>query len=203
MAAAPPSTERGVLVAVAGTLLFLAALLVIPAFLRPAPLLFVVVAFYLVPSVTIGWLIAVVVLALSRNWRAALMALSPILLVLAWSMSPRVMRAISDPLTEGAVRLEFAVHRSSYDDLVAQTPKGEAPRLIRVSQREVDDFRPHFEEIWFDEADQLGSADSSVRGARFDTSHPRPPEQTRPSSYAIRALGGHYYFIDVRNWMPE
>jgi hypothetical protein len=151
----------------------------------------------------LAWLVAVVVLALSRKWRAALLALSPVLLLLAWSTLPGVPSAISAPLAEGAVRLEFAMSRSSYDTLVASTPKGEAPRFIRVSQREVDDLNPHFEEIWFDEADELGSPDRSVSSARFEKSHPRHPDQTRRSSYMIRSLGDHYYFIDVRNWMPE
>ena len=150
MGTAPPPIERGVLMAVAGTLLFFAVLLVIPAFLRPAPILFAMAALYLVPSVMLAWLVAVVVLASSRKWRAALLALSPVLLLLAWSTLPGVPSAISAPLAEGAVRLEFAMSRSSYDTLVASTPKGEAPRFIRVSQREVDDLNPHFEEIWFD-----------------------------------------------------
>lgn len=168
MATATPSTERTVLIAVAGTLLSFAVMLVIPAFHRPA-----------------------------------LMAFGPFLLVSIWSTSAVVPRAISDPLAEAAVWLEFAIHRSSYDDLVARTPTGAAPRLIRVSRHEVDDWNPHYEEIWFDEADALGSADSSIRRARFDASHPRHPDQRRHSTYLIRGLGGHYYFIDVRNWMPD
>jgi hypothetical protein len=196
VSAAPQSTERKVLIAGAGTFVLLIPLLMIPAFARPAPLLFDLFAFCLVPTVTIAWLMTAFGLAWNRKWRAALIATILFLVVATganWSS------AIGRPLAEGAVWLEFVIHRASYDDLVSKAPKSDAPRLIRVSQREIDDFRPHFEEIWFDEADELGSADILVRRARVDASHRRHLDQTRHPSYGIRPLGAHYYFVDIRN----
>jgi hypothetical protein len=196
MAAAPRPAERKVLIAGAITFLLWCLSLAIPAFLRPAPLLFDVLAFFLGPIVTIGWLITACVLASSRQWRPALLAAVFVIVPVVRSVTPS--GELTFALAEAAQRLEFAIHRSSYDEFVARTPKGEAPRFILVFKREVDDWKPRFEEIWFDEADELGSTDDLSRRARFEASHPGSPDQRRPPIYLVRALGGHYYFVDVR-----
>lgn len=68
---------------------------------------------------------------------------------------------------------------------------------MRVSQREVADTPSRYEEIWFDEADELGNPESSVRHARLERSHLQRPDQGKPTYYMLRPLDGHYYFIDV------
>jgi hypothetical protein len=197
VSAAPRSRERRLLVAGAITLVFLCLCLGIPAFERSERLLFSLGLAFLAPILSIVWLVTACRLSLSRQWRPALLA--ALFFVVPAALSSVPLGEIEYAFREAAQRLEFTIHRSSYDDLVATTPKGDAPRFIRVSQRKIDDdIRPHFEEIWFDEADELGSADDSIRHARFEASHPKRPDQTRPPFYAIRPLGGHYYFIDVQ-----
>jgi hypothetical protein len=201
MGAAPRSTERGVLIAGAITFLFWCLSLAIPAFMRPAPMLFNVGTLFLGFIVTMGWLLTACLLAWSRQWRPALLAAIFFIVPTVRSTTPSW--GVDYVLAEAAQRLEFAFHRSSYDGLVVGTPKGEAPRYVRVSRRQTDDWKPRVEEIWFDEADELGSADDSVRRARFEASHPKPSDERRPPLYVIRPLGGHYYFIDVRNWLRD
>jgi hypothetical protein len=197
VSASPRSTERKVLIAGAATLLFLCLFLGIPAFVRPPPLEVSLGGGFLTPFLALAWLMTVCLLAVSRQWRPALLAALFFIGPAAVAIMP--LGPIEYTLRKAAQRLEFAIHRSSYDDLVTRTPKGEAPRLILVSQRDVDDIdmKSRFEEIWFDEADELGSADSSIRDARFQASHPKRPDQWKPTYYAIQPLGGHYYFIDV------
>ena len=187
-------------IAIIGTFLCFAALLGIPVFLRPAPFLYEIAAFYLFLIVVIGWLAATVYLASTRKWRAAFLAAIFFIGPLAISMWPA--QWITQPLNEAAVRLEFMVQQASYDAQVEKTPKGDALRLIRVSHRDVSGLccgTPLFEEIWFDESDAFASPDAQVRDHRLQSSHPWRPDQTRRYFSRIRPLGGHYYFIDIRN----
>lgn len=92
-------------------------------------------------------------------------------------------------------QLEFSIAKPQYDREVAQMPKEGGLRALRVKDRyhggapwAVGDV----EEIWFDETDQLGAADTSVRDRRF---HQLSPEARLFYIVESRAMGGHYYLV--------
>ncbi|HTR85941.1 MAG TPA: hypothetical protein VMI56_15780 [Reyranella sp.] len=105
-------------------------------------------------------------------------------------------------------QLEFSIAKSRYDREVAQIPEGEGPRALLVKDR----YRggapwaiSELEETWFDESDQLGSTDASVRDRRFLQLH-----LDEGSCHLLaagchfpiveaRAVGSHYYLVVYRN----
>jgi hypothetical protein len=139
--------------------------------------------------------IATVVLAWDRKWWAALAA-AVLMLALVLGAGGPIHQEIYRSFVVGAQQLEFLAQRTSYDAVVARTPKAETPPLFRVSSREVCCSWIAREEIWFDESDALGSTDDAVRRGRLSF-HPQRPDQRRPLSYLINPLGGHYYLIEL------
>jgi hypothetical protein len=177
----------GVLVAGLGTML---AFVFLPAVFRGSSYV-LLVELVLWPSSIATWLTVIVVFAWKRKWPIAVAALAfPVSVgtAAAFEVSPY-------PAAFSAVRwVEFAAGRSSYDAIVAS--HSGHPRLVRVSYRDTSRWccsTQTFEEIWFDESDQLGSKDASVRDQVFWRMHPSVLGHT---GYAVRSPGGHYYFVE-------
>ena len=164
---------------------------------RPAPiLLFVAEVFVVMPVLAFTWMLVCASQIRSGRWTASLIALAcslcfTLMLTTNWMPWGRSLW----PLVQ---QIEFEVMRPSFGRVVAETPSSETPRPIRLSFRDVSPFccgGSIIEEIWFDETDRLGSPDRSISDSAFRPWHSYLQGRT---SYFVRPLGGHYYFIEIR-----
>lgn len=176
-----------------GTIVLFILLFLTSAFFRPAIGLNLAIVL-LFPIFLIGWVFAACVLAVGRRGRAALFALAFPLCVAScftFGFSPY---SLMLPTVQ---RVEFEASRASYDAIVANAANTSMPRFVRVAQLDTSTLccsTQTFEEIWFDESDSLKTLSPSERDKAFWSSHPALLGHTQ---YSVRALGKHYYFLDI------
>ena len=150
--------------------------------------------FLVLPITAIVWLGNIITLDWRKNWGAALFSILIVALIAAfitWN-SP-----IQTEMRSAIQNFEFQFNRASYETIIARTPKSAEPQFVRVSVRDTSAFccsTQTFEEIWFDERDLLGSGDPVARDKVFWSAHPQDIGHAR---YSVRALGNHYYFVDI------
>jgi hypothetical protein len=191
------SAEARVLIASITTTIVFLILLVAMVEFRPAPLFSFFIYFVWLPLSTLLWTAATGTLAFEKKWLAALLACAYPMLVASkfiFDVSPY------PPIQ----RMEFELNRSSYDALVARIPTSFSPRTVRVSFRETTGFccgGQIFEEIWFDESNQLRDRDPPDQHHIFWAPDPTMSWMPHPSrsscwDYYVRALGSSYYFVE-------
>ena len=153
--------------------------------MRPALALDLLFLFVLMPIAIISWSAIVLRRLWLGQWSAALFASAFLAFVALAIISPA---AVGRPMIELIQKVEFLAMRSSYDAKIAATPNTGMPRLMKVADRDTSLWccsTQTFKEIWFDESDALGSPDRTVTDRVLGH-----------SSYSIRSLGEHYYFVD-------